>query len=216
MKRPLVLVFLSLFGWACAKGSTPITTTPNKPNNDWFAISASYPSLVEVTVERALFERSDQAHFFLHFWVRNLRNKPVSIDLRNKQLLLHPNQWGFSPTNYRQSIDEGRMTKPSPEDQVRQELLMAFEGDQLQPIEPSGAFDFFVEFNASGRRDIEAQAASWPFLIVSMDGELLATNGRHIEWHSLLEDFDTTKTDLVLTTPLLWKTIPEGAQLILR
>ena len=217
MKLQLFFAVNFLVMLACAKSqSTNPTPTPPAPLHDWFMISASGPSLVEVTVERALYERSDQAHFFLHFWVRNLRDKPVSVDLRDKWKLLHPNQWGFSETSYRQTIDESRMSKPVFDDPARAELMAAFAGEQLQSIEPGGALDFFVEFNASGRKEVEAQAGALPFLIVSVDGELLATNGRHIEWHSLLEVFDTRRTDLALTTPLKWRTLPEGARLILR
>ena len=218
MKSTLSLALSLLFLLACSKGKDTIITppTPIKPLSDWFTISAPSSSLVEVMVERALFERSDQAHFFLHFWVRNLRDKPVSVDLRDKWRLLHPNQWGFSETSYRQTIDESRMSKALFDDKARQDLMAALQREELQPLAPGGALEFFVEFNASSRRDLEAQAAAYPFLIVSLDGELLATDGRHVEWHSLLENFDTKNTDLVLPAPVLWRTLPADARLILR
>jgi hypothetical protein len=210
------LVTLLAVLFSCQK-ETPLKEAPmNIPSVDssWMELGAN--SLFQLRAEKALFAGASQPHFFVHFQVTNLTQKKLAIDLRDKWLPVHPNQWGFSQTEQRQVIDESRMTRPPFTDEVQREVIAAYQSGALSSIGVGERLDFYVEFNASGHKDVDAKSDGSPFLIVSLDGELVATDGAQVERFSLIESFDTTKSDLTLTTPILWKELPSGALLHLR
>jgi pimeloyl-ACP methyl ester carboxylesterase len=165
--------------------------------------------LVTVSVERALYEKPGSAHFFVCVRVTNEAPAEIGVDLRSAHEVFYPNQWGTAPRDHREVIDEGRLVLP-PFDAARAASVTgAYRAGALTRIPRGGALTYYVEFNASGPRDVDAQVKSWPWLIVSMDGQLRATDGARAERVTPPED-DGAR-EVAMRAPVVWKQVPPGA-----
>jgi hypothetical protein len=171
--------------------------------------------LATVQVERRLYERPGEEHFLIHVRVENPTGKPVGVDLRDYWAVIYPNQWGALPEPARMEINEGRMPARVLDESGCSALKRAFEGGELPVAAPGGTVEYYREFNASGRADVEAQA-TLPYLYVSLAGQTLLTDGEQCEnvtldWGTGTTDSTTGHSDLILTAPVAWGTVPEGA-----
>jgi protocatechuate 3,4-dioxygenase beta subunit len=171
--------------------------------------------LASVDVERTLYEKEGQRHFFIRVRITNLANRPVGIDLNNYWKVTYPNQWGMENADHRTDIDERRMVPKDLDAAAREELLAAFRTGGLTTIPPGKSIDYYREFNASGRADVDAQEKQGKYLIVSLDGVLRLTDGEGVEQVSCAWGRKTqAPTDLVIPTPVPWRAIPSAGRIV--
>jgi hypothetical protein len=171
-------------------------------------------TLAAVAAEPALYETQGSRHFFVHLRVENLTDRALGVRLSDRWRTIYPNQWGYSATKVRGTVDETRVVHPTLDAAGQAKLAADFA--TLTPIPAHGALDFYAEFNASGRAEVEAQRDTYPFLIVSLDGVLDVTDGRRVDQLRLVweQGRNATTTDLVIPTPAPWRTIPTAAVVI--
>jgi hypothetical protein len=100
------------------------------------------------------------------------------VDLRDYWNVIYPNQWGPVNTDHRQVIDEGRVDYPPLKESAEEKLLADFRAGTLTTIPAGTAVDYYREFNASGRADVEKQLKGFKYLIISLNGKQLLTEGR--------------------------------------
>jgi hypothetical protein len=95
------------------------------------------------------------------------------------------------------------------------DLRRGFAENALAPVPSGGSIEYYREFNASGRADVDAQAVE-PFLFVSLAGQTLVTDGESCE--NLTLDWGpsgaSSNTDLLLSAPVSWGTVPDGATVV--
>jgi len=184
---------------------------PATATTEWSTIARG--SLVEVSVERALYEEAGYPHFFIHVRVQNLAASAIGVDLRKYHEVFYPNQWGASSTLHRGAVDERRFLSTGPLDAAGQaEILAAYRAHALTIVQGSGAVEYFEEFNASGRADVDAQSRAFPYVLVVIDGQMRATDGH------VAERLDAPLTDapreVAVPAPVRWARIPSGAIVI--
>ena len=109
---------------------------------------------VAVRCETVLYEKKDHPNFFIHVELRNQTPYEIGIDLRDKWMVLYPNQWGGSDLDYRTVINERAMVPKELDPQLRARLIEAFKSKQLSVLPPGKSIDYYTNFNASGRKDI--------------------------------------------------------------
>jgi len=211
--RATLLVLLAFAVAACARGGPPQTTgVPSAvmpvPGGEWATIAQA--PMAEVQVERALYEKPGAPHFFVH--VRVLDRAPVSlgVDLRGYFDVFYPNQWGASDTPHRLGSDEVRMPVPPLDAATRAKLLSDHRAGLLSPLPPHAVLDFYRDFNASARSDVDAQSRKHPYVILAMDGRLDVTDGTDVTRLSFAPGDETTR-EVALPVPVRWERVPEGA-----
>jgi hypothetical protein len=173
--------------------------------------------LASVDVERALYEKEGQRHFFIHVQITNLADRPIGVDFSDYWKVMYPGRWGMSDLDHRTLIDEERMVYKDLDEAAREALLAAFRAGGLATLPVHKAIDYYREFNASGRADVDAQEKQGKYLIISLDGVLRLTDGKAVEQLSCAWDSkgrDAKQTDLVITTPVPWKKLPDGARIV--
>jgi hypothetical protein len=129
----------------------------------------------------------------------------VGVDLRARPDLLYPNQWGASDTDHRTVIDERRLVLPPFDANAEARVKSEHASGVLTPIAAHGALDYFVEFNASGRGDVDAQVKGHPYVLISLDGRLKASDGA-TAWEI------RPNGDVVFPAPIAWSKVPDGAR----
>ncbi|MDA1017525.1 MAG: hypothetical protein O3A00_24090 [Planctomycetota bacterium] len=173
--------------------------------------------LLGVSVERQLYERKDDPHFYMRFLLTNRTKNDVFVDLEKHNRVFSPNQWGFHRGPQRILVDEGRMIPITLTAAKRQELIARAKDNALTHIAPGQSIDYFREFNRQGRKEVEAQQKNGKFLIVSIDGQLLATDRSiaenvNLEWTN--ESSNRMNTDVVIPAPVTFVPIPKRARVI--
>lgn len=205
--KPLALALLVSTGLAPWMAARP------PASGGWMPLAQG--SLVRVEVERAFFELAGNPHFFVHVRVSNDGAAPVAVDLRSRWQTIYPNQWGGSDTPTRTVVDERRATVERMDAAAQGQLRAAFRAGALSPVPAHGAMDYYAEFNASGRAEVDRQALR--YVLVSLAGELRATDGARTEQLSLDWSAAATRApDLAVASPLPWSAVPAGALAITR
>ncbi len=162
---------------------------------------------VAVRIETVLYEKKDHPNFFIHVEVRNRGPYEIGIDLSDKWMVLYPNQWGGSDLDYRTVVNERAMPPKKLDIQLRARLIEAFKLKRLTVLPPGKSIDYYSNFNASGRKDI--QATKGKFILISIKGQLVFTDGSDV-W-----DVQPSR-DLAIKNPVTWKTVPENTIVIER
>lgn len=89
---------------------------------------------------------------------------------------------------------------------------------QVTRIEPGQSVDYYREFNASSRKEVEEQARreAGMYLVVSLDGQMPVTDGQRVETLSCVWESGrgSAGTDLAIPLPLKWKQLPDGARVV--
>jgi len=171
----------------------------------WFSLGAAGD--LEAAAAQELYEVAGQPHYYVRFRVSNRGARPLGVDLRSYHEVLYPNQWGWSPEAQRSVIDETRAVFPPPTAQRSAELRAAFAAGALTLVPAHGALEFYRDFNASGRADVERDPAAW--LLIALDGQLLASDGEQVLQLRVGDDEATRM--LALPAPLQWRQVPAGA-----
>lgn len=162
---------------------------------------------VAVRIETVLYEANGHPNFFVHVALQNQTPYAIGVDLSDKWMVLYPNQWGGSDLDYRTVIDEGALPPKELDTQLRARLTGAFKSKRLTMIPPHKSVDYYTNFNASGRKDIQATKAK--FILISVKGQLCFTDGSDV-W-----DVRPCR-DLAIKQPVTWKQIPEDGLIIER
>jgi hypothetical protein len=209
MHRLLATIATATCGASAAPVSAPEPTAPSAPipGDSWVEIAASPP--VAVSAERALYERPGAPHFFVHVRVRNGGAGPIGVDLRKYFEVFYPNQWGAAHIDHRQIIDERRVVLPAFDAAAKQATIADYRAGAFATIAQGDRLDYYVEFNASGRPEVDAQA-TLPWLIVAMDGQLRFSDGTIAGRLEIRE----AARELAIPAPIAWKTVPDHARVI--
>jgi hypothetical protein len=173
----------------------------------WTRVAAG--STADAWVEQVLYERAGSAHFFVHVALRNHTARNLGVVLA-PFACFYPNQWGPSDTPHRQDINERRLTPKPLDDAARAKLVSAFRAGAASRVPAEGALDYFSEFNASTRADVEAQERGARYVIVVMDGRADATDGTTVERVAADKDDDSTR-EVTIDAPVPWGTVPASA-----
>ena len=163
--------------------------------------------LVEVRLERRLYEQAGDPHFLVRVRLTNRTDRAVGVDLRDPLQVFYPNQWGGLDEPARGIIDESYAIPRELTPEVVVRLRADFRAGALATIPARGSITYYREFNASGRADVDATDA--PYLFVSIRGQLFATDGERVENVEPNED-----DSLYLRTPVAWSNVPAGARVI--
>lgn len=189
-----------------------VSNAPVASGTAWQVMATN--ALAVAAVERVLYERANDPHFFIRVRITNTTDRPIGVDLRDYRQVIYPNQWGINQESQRGVIDERRVP-PTP---LPAKLTEDFVAGKLTGIAPGEAVDYYREFNASGRKEIEAQAQkdAVKYLVVSLDGAVPVTDGKAVETLSCVWDGgrNTGNTDLVVPLPVRWNAIPGGVQVV--
>ncbi len=164
-----------------------------------------------VSVERTLYEKAGHQNFFVHVIVANQTKRKVGVDLSSYWKVIRPNQWGMNEQNHRGVINEKRLSRAKLDDITRERLKTAYDAGTLKLVDPQAKVDYYVNFNASGRKDIEKLQGR--YCLVIMDGEIFFTDGRDVEVLSLWEQEQAR--EVAISTPIIWKSLPKDATLVL-
>ena len=158
-------------------------------------------------VEKVLYEKQGHPSFFVHIELRNQTPYEIGVDLSDKWLVLYPNQWGASDLDHRTVIDEEALVPKELNTELRGRLIEAFKANGLTVLSPGKRVDYYTNFNASGRREVDV--AQGKFLLISIKGQLCFTNGTEV--------WDVRPiSDLVIPEPVAWKKLPADAIVIER
>jgi hypothetical protein len=162
---------------------------------------------IAVRVEKVLYEFPGHATFFIHVRLANLTHDDIGVDLGDKWYAPHPNQWGGSDLDHRTVIDERTLIPRELSSELQEQLRSDFKAGSLTTVSPGRDVDYYINFNASGRNDV--QTAAGRYLLISIKGQLLCTDGRNV-WD------EKPNRDIALERPLTWSFVPEHARLIVR
>lgn len=163
---------------------------------------------ISVTAEKALFETAKSKHFFIHYRIKNLSENNIGVYTDAYFGLFYPNQWGIETKAERGIVDERRIIPMALNDSIINFIETKYKNGQLTLIQPDSTYDYYRDFNASKKKDV--QLKSGEFMFVSMDGQLLITNGSRIE-HAHFDDRFFQTSSIFLPYPLIWKTIPTNS-----
>ena len=96
----------------------------------------------------------------------------------------------------------------------RFELIDKFEQGVLKHIHSGETLEYYIKFNASGRKDVEEQQKAGKYFLMSMDGQLFYTDGQTA--NSVFSERSDAKqnTEVTIKTPVSWDILPENALLI--
>jgi hypothetical protein len=168
--------------------------------------------MADALVERVLYEKPGAPHFFVHVRVVNRAASDIGVAMGDYFGVVYPNQWGASDTPHRQDIDERRLTQSPLDAATRARLLGDFRRDALPraPAALGGSLDYYRDFNASSRADVDAQSHGARYVIFAMDGRLDVTDGADAERIRLTEDDDAAR-EVTLDVPVEWRVVPAGA-----
>ena len=164
---------------------------------------------VAIRVQPVLYEKKGHPNFFIRVELQNQTSRDIGVDLSEKWMVVYPNQWGGSERNRRDVISERSLIPKKLDAQLRARLIDAFRSKRLTMLPPGKNVDYYTNFNASGRKDVEAAAGK--FILVSIKGQLWFTDGANV-W----DDQPGFDRDLVIQKPVKWAIVPENAIVIER
>lgn len=122
-----------------------------------------------------LYEMEGSSFFFVHMQVRNESDRGIGMDLGEDAGRIGPIQYASLDTPVMQVIDIIAPVPPVASDSLASLATAAFDRGELTIIPPGGAADYYADFNAGGRADIDALDARW--LMIAYGGWLVATDG---------------------------------------
>lgn len=213
MKTLLTILFGATIIASCGQTSNNIKSNQNSmivTQIDTISKHLIYKGrLVEVYAEKAIFHSPTNKNFLLKFTIKNISNKTVGLDLTDYWKVIYPNQWGFYKKPYREVIDELQIIPDKTIDTI--EILKKFKDNSLTMIKPNETVEYYRDWNGSGEK-VESKNKE-DYLIISVDGQLLFTDGEQLE-HLTLNQADETKRVIVLNYPINHKTISEKSLII--
>ncbi len=163
---------------------------------------------VNIYVEKAIFHSPKNNNFLMKFEIKNISNKTIGLDLTDYWKIIYPNQWGIYRKPYREVIDEERMLTDTVIDKA--DLINKYNNKTLTFIKPNETVAYYRDWNGSGEKVELTDKKS--FLIITVDGQLLLTNGKTVE-QIIIGDNEKDRA-IVFNYPIVNETIPVNALII--
>jgi hypothetical protein len=91
-------------------------------------------------------------------------------------------------------------------------LLADHRAGLLTAVAAEATLDHYVEFNASGRADVEMQQRGYRYVLVVMDGRLRVTDG--VAALQIGPPADDNDRDCAVEAPVAWGVVPSGAVVV--
>ena len=165
--------------------------------------------LVELYVEKAIFHSTTDNNFLMKFTVKNISSKNIGIDLTDYWKVVYPNQWGIYDKPYREVVDEEQII---PDNSINKtEIIKKYQDNSLTMIKPDETIDYYRDWNGSGET-VELKNKD-EYLIISVDGQFLFTDGEQIE-HLTMNETKEENRLIVLNYPISHLSIPEKSVII--
>jgi hypothetical protein len=182
----------------------------------WHLLSDSHR--VRVEVERRLYQAKDSGRFYIHLRITNDGDAPVAVDLRDARQSIYPNQWELDREPRRGPVDELRTLKVALGPEREAELAQASARHALSEISAHHVFDFYCESIAD--LDDAGGFADGCYLVVSLDGQLLFTDGQ-AAWQvsadalsSISSNVVVNRAEVVFPLPLALSPLPESSFIV--
>lgn len=195
----------------------------------WQPLSSN--SMVTLGAERALYETSDSADMFIRFRLTNRTTRSIAYTLDDIKSepeeggCVHPSTWQVSEGPRWSWMGNHFLILGYIEtnSQRQARLKSSFLRGQTLSIPPHQSRDYFAACPAGGWSEMRKGMDTWPFwmhakhllpqrrhrlhLIVRLRGSMVVTDGKAMD-----EIF--VRSDMALPRPLVWKSVPQGAQLV--
>jgi hypothetical protein len=166
---------------------------------------------VEVYVEKEIYHTPTYENFLMKYTIKNTSDKIIGVDLSDYWKVIYPNQWGIYKTPYREVIDERQIIPDKVFD--KEALISKYKNNKLTFIKPKKTIEYYRDWNGSGEK-IELINKD-EYLIISVDGQLLLTDGNEVE-HITLTNAKETERVVVFEYPIINKSVPENATIIIK
>jgi hypothetical protein len=178
------------------------------PSTAWHLIGET--DLAKFEVEKALYEKAGEPFCLVHVRITNVSDRAVGVDLRG-WMAVYPGYFGKSDTEHNNFFKQVRMYHASLDQPKRAELLADFAAGRLTVIPAGKSVDYYREYIERAKVE-EADKGGGKYLIISMDGEQILTDGKKVE-QFLGVGYEGANTDLAILSPVSWKTIPADARI---
>ena len=96
--------------------------------------------------------------------------------------------------------------------EAKDALLADHRAGKLTSVPARSAIDYYRAFNASERSDVVSQARGRRYVLVTMDGEVRATDGVTVT--RALPPADDAARDVAIDASVAWRPIPVGATVL--
>jgi len=164
---------------------------------------------VTIEVENVLYEKTDGDKCFIHVKLINQSENEIGVDLNDPWSVIYPNQWGASASTSRGVIDELRRFMPF-DSAFIQKTIEAFKSKSLTLIKGKGSTDYYIAFNADGKKKLKDVREK--YVLVVVDGSIVFTDGKNVRQVSLEKVY--REREVVMPTPLEWKLLPVGSLIV--
>jgi hypothetical protein len=164
---------------------------------------------VEIYVEKAIYHTISNENFMMKFIIKNTSDKNIGADLSDYWKVIYPNQWCIYQKPYREVIDERRIIP----DKIinKTAIIQSFKNNKLDTISPGGSFEYYRDWNGSGEKaDLKNKNE---YLIISIDGQLLVTDGKSVEQITLTDAKEEDRV-IVINYPIPHFDVPENAAIV--
>jgi len=162
--------------------------------------------MIEVKAEASLYQYKKSKNFFIHFTVKNISDNAIGIYTDSYLGLFYPNQIGTLDSAKREVVDEARVIPMLLNDSIINDLEEHYKNHRLTQLLPGEIFEYYRDFNGISKNKVKLPASR--ILFISVDGQLLVTNGSKVEHAHFDERSFSENATLYLRYPLIFKTIP--------
>jgi hypothetical protein len=156
-------------------------------------------------MDETLYETPSTGNFLMHFSIVNETDGTIYVDLRDYWQTIRPIQYAGGEMPEMTVIDITSQIPPELTDSLREELTSAADNGSLLTVGSYGQLDYYVDFNAAGRAEIDALGVPW--LMVAAGGWLNVTDGDTVEQLGPEQGF----VYLALPQPVSWLDVPTGS-----
>ena len=191
-----------------AEPASTISADSATPSPAWHVLGKT--DLARFEVEKALYEKAGEPFCFVRVRLTNVTDRAIGVDLRGWMTVL-PGQLGKSGTEHNNFFKEVRLHHTALDQRERAKALADFAAARLTVIPPGKSIDYYREYIERARVD-KVDKAEGKYLIISMDGEQILTDGKKVEQFHVVPR-EGAKTDLAILSPVPWKTIPAGGRI---
>ncbi|UII77832.1 hypothetical protein LV716_08685 [Flagellimonas sp. HMM57] len=144
----------------------------------------------------------------MKFKLMNTSDRTVGVDLSNYWKVIYPNQWGIYQKPYREIIDERRIIPDTVINEA--DLIDKYNNQTLTFIKPKETIEYYRNWNGSGERVKLTDENS--FLIITVDGQLLLTDGATVEQVKIGDEED--RRAIVFKYPITDSYLPKEAFIV--
>lgn len=195
MKTLIILIYMLTSMWVAG----------NQTNSDQLIHKGQF---VDVYVEKTVFHSERKDNFLMKFKIENRSDRIVGVDLTNYWKVIYPNQWDTYEKPYREVVDEERMIPDTVINKA--DIMEKYNNKTLTFIKPNETIEYYRDWNGSGEKVKLTDKNS--FFIITVDGQLLLTDGKSVEQIIIGDEED--KRTIVVKYPIVNRDIPHEALII--